>query len=61
MRGNMKIQDIIRRLEELDRFDLDNYREGDYGIDTVKNSNKNGEYILAYELDNLITELKNTK
>ena len=50
---------IISRLQKIQRFDLVNYREGEYGIDTEREENDNGNYIDAYDIDALIKELTN--
>tara|TARA_R110002051_G_C8543795_1_gene471590 strand:+ start:487 stop:696 length:210 start_codon:yes stop_codon:yes gene_type:complete len=50
---------VISRLQKLQRFDLANYRDGEYGIDTEREENDNGDYIDAYEIDLLIKELTN--
>ena len=50
---------VISRLQKLQRFDLVNYRDGEYGIDTEREENDNGDYIDAYEIDLLIKELTN--
>ena len=39
---------VISRLQKLKRFDLVNYRDGEYGIDTEREENDNGDYIDAY-------------
>ena len=53
------IHGVISRLQRLKRFDLANYRNGEYGIDTEREENDNGDYIDAYEIDVLIKELTN--
>jgi len=50
---------VISRLQKLQRFDLANYRDGEYGIDTEREENDNGDYIDAYEIDLLIKDLTN--
>jgi hypothetical protein len=50
---------VISRLQKLQRFDLANYREGEFGIDTEREENDNGDYIDAYEIDLLIKDLTN--
>lgn len=50
---------VISRLQKLQRFDLANYRDGEYGIDTEREENDNGNYIDAYEIDLLIKDLTN--
>ncbi|MEM0173596.1 MAG: hypothetical protein QXI16_03715 [Sulfolobaceae archaeon] len=50
---------VINRLQKLQRFDLANYRNGEYGIDTEREENDNGDYIDAYEIGLLIKELTN--
>ena len=42
---------VISRLQKLKRFDLANYRDGEYGIDTEREENDNGDYIDAYEIN----------
>jgi len=51
---------VIILLNKLQRFDLTNYREGEYGIDTERENNDNGEYVDSYEIDDLINKLKST-
>lgn len=50
---------VISRLQKIQRFDLANYRDGEYGIDTEREENDNGDYIDAYEIDLLIKDLTN--
>jgi len=50
---------FISRLKKLQRFDLANYRDGEYGIDTEREENDNGDYIDSYEIDVLIKDLTN--
>jgi hypothetical protein len=49
---------IISRLKSIRRFNLVNYREGEYGIDTEREYDGNGDYIDSYEIDELISELE---
>ena len=42
---------VISRLQKLKRFDLANYRDGEYGIDTEREENDNVDYIDAYEIN----------
>ena len=56
---NIPIPDIITRLQKLQRFDLDNYREGEYDIETEREEKEDGEYVDAYEIDRLIKDLTN--
>ncbi len=53
------IADIISRLKSIRRFNLANYREGEFGIDTEREYDCNGDYIDSYEIDEVISELKN--
>ena len=55
----LPIHSVISRLKKLQRFDLVNYREGEYGIDTEREENDNGDYIDAYKIDVLIKDLTN--
>lgn len=50
---------VISRLQKLQRFDLANYRDGEYGIYTEREENDNGDYIDSYEIDLLIKDLTN--
>ena len=50
---------VISRLKSIRRFNLANYREGDFGIDTEREYDGNGDYIDSYEIDTLIKELSN--
>jgi len=51
--------DVISRLKSIRRFNLANYREGEFGIDTEREYDGNGDYIDSYEIDNIIGELEN--
>ena len=55
----LRLHVVISRLQKLQRFDLANYRDGEYGIDTEREENDNGNYIDAYEIDLLIKDLTN--
>lgn len=50
---------VISRLKKIQRFDLANYRDGEYGIETEREENDNGDYIDAYDIDLLIKDLTN--
>lgn len=50
---------VISRLKKIQRFDLANYRDGAYGIETEREENDNGDYIDAYDIDLLIKDLTN--
>ena len=50
---------VISRLKSIRRFNLANYRDGEYGIDTEREYDGNGDYIDSYEIDNVISELEN--
>ena len=54
-----KIKETIEKLISIERFDLANYRDGEYGIDTEREFNDSGAYIDSYEIDKIIYELKN--
>ncbi len=54
---NSDISDIINRLKLIQRFDLDNYRAGNFGIDTERSNNENGNYIDSCDIDTIIQEL----
>lgn len=53
------ISDIVVRLKSIRRFNLDNYREGEFGINTERIYDCNGDYIDSYEIDNVIEWLEN--
>ena len=53
------IADVISRLKSIRRFNLANYREGEFGIDTEREYDCNGDYIDSYEIDEVIRELEN--
>jgi hypothetical protein len=53
------IADVISRLKSIRRFNLANYREGEFGIDTEREYDGNGDYIDSYEIDEVISELEN--
>lgn len=53
------IADVISRLKSIRRFNLEHYREGEYGIDTERNYDSNGDYIDSYVIDEIIRELEN--
>jgi hypothetical protein len=55
----LNIGAVISRLKLIRRFNLANYREGEYGIDTEREYDGNGDYIDSYEIDNVIRELEN--
>jgi hypothetical protein len=55
----LHISDVISRLKSIRRFNLNHYREGEYGIDTECEYDDNGDYIDSYDLDVLIRELSN--
>jgi|DEB19_MinimDraft_3_1074340.scaffolds.fasta_scaffold49684_1 hypothetical protein len=50
---------VISRLKSIRRFNLANYRDGEYGIDTEREYDDNGDYIDSYEIDYVIRELEN--
>jgi len=50
---------VISRLKSISRFNLAHYREGEYGIDTEREYDFNGDYIDSYEIDEVIRELEN--
>ncbi len=50
---------VISRLKSIRRFNLANYREGEFGIDTEREYDCNGDYIDSYEIDEVISELEN--
>lgn len=51
--------DVIGRLKSIRRFNLANYRDGEYGIETEREYDANGDYIDSYEIDEVIRELEN--
>jgi hypothetical protein len=55
----LNIGAIISRLKSIRRFNLAHYREGEYGIDTEREHDGNGDYIDSYEIDEVIRELEN--
>ena len=55
----MNIDAVISRLKLIRRFNLANYREGEYSIDTEREYDGNGDYIDSYEIDEVISELEN--
>jgi hypothetical protein len=55
---SIKKIDIVNRLKSIRRFNLENYREGEFGIDTERKYNCNGDYIDSYEIDEIIRELE---
>jgi hypothetical protein len=50
---------VISRLKSIRRFNLANYRDGEFGIDTEREYDCNGDYIDSYEIDDVIQELEN--
>ena len=54
----IEIDDVIKRLYKLQRFNLDNYVENEFSVETIRDNDGNGDYIEAYEIDCLITELE---
>ena len=59
MEKQCDIHFVISLLQKIQRFDLVNYRAGEYGIDTEREENDNGNYIDAYDIDVLIKDLTN--
>lgn len=59
VRKALRIHDVISRLKSIKRFNLNHYRDGEYGIDTDVEYDDNGQYIDSYDLDVLIRELSN--
>jgi hypothetical protein len=55
----LNIGAVISRLKSIRRFNLANYREGEFGIDTEREYDCNGDYIDSYEIDEVISELEN--
>jgi hypothetical protein len=55
----LNIGAAISRLKSIRRFNLANYREGEFGIDTEREYDCNGDYIDSYEIDEVISELEN--
>jgi hypothetical protein len=55
----LNIGAVISRLKSIRRFNLANYREGEFGIDTEREYECNGDYIDSYEIDEVISELEN--
>jgi hypothetical protein len=53
------IADVISLLKSIRRFNLANYREGEFGIDTEREYDCNGDYIDSYKIDEVISELEN--
>lgn len=54
----LNIGAVISRLKSIRRFNLANYREGEFGIDTEREYDCNGDYIDSYEIDEVISELE---
>lgn len=52
------LEDIINCLRFVNRFNLEHYREGEYGIVTEVRHNSNGDYIYSYEIDDIILKLE---
>jgi hypothetical protein len=57
----MTLIDVLSRLKSIRRFNLYNYREGEFGIDTEREYDCNGDYIDSYEIDDIISELEEMK
>jgi hypothetical protein len=55
----LRVAIVISRLKSIRRFNLANYREGEFGIDTEREYDCNGDYIDSYEIDEVISELEN--
>lgn len=55
----LNIGAVISRLKSIRRFNLVHYREGEYGIDTEREYDGNGDYIDSYEIDDVIRDLEN--
>ncbi|MFW5847533.1 MAG: hypothetical protein ACOCVF_01255 [bacterium] len=53
----LNMGDVINRLQKLRRFNLVNYRNGEYAIDTEREYDDNGDYIDTYDIDVLIENL----
>lgn len=58
MSENETIKEAIQMLRNIDRFDLCNYRNGEFGIDTEKSLNLQGEYIDSCDVDQIIEYLE---
>lgn len=56
---NLRLGAAITRLKSIRRFNLANYREGEFGIDTEREYDCNGDYIDSYEIDDVIRDLEN--
>jgi hypothetical protein len=56
---NRSISTVVGRLKSIRRFNLAHYREGEYGIDTEREYDSNGDYIDSYEIYEVIRELEN--
>jgi hypothetical protein len=57
----MTLIDVLSRLKSIRRFNLYNYREGEFGIGTEREYDCNGDYIDSYEIDDIISELEKMK
>ena len=57
--NNTNIMLCINLLKSIRRFNLTNYREGEFGIDTERKYDCNGDYIDSYEIDEVINKLEN--
>jgi hypothetical protein len=49
----------INLLKSIRRFNLTNYREGEFRTYTEREYDCNGDYIDSYEIDEVINELEN--
>ncbi len=55
----LNISDVISRLKSIRRFNLAHYRADEFGIDTEREYDGNGDYIDSYEIDDVIRDLEN--
>ena len=49
--------ELIEQLRSIPRFNINNYRDGEFGIDSERVSDANGDYIDSCELDIVIEQI----
>lgn len=57
--NNTNIMLCINLLKSIRRFNLTNYREGEFRTYTEREYDCNGDYIDSYEIDEVINKLEN--
>lgn len=56
--GTLDVDTVVDRLQSIRKFNLVNYRTGDYDVETEREYDDSGDYIESYDIDVLIRELE---